>query len=189
MNRNIEGAEIFMANRKEEAFGTDPYPRGGRPVKNKKLRRLLAVVGTALGIAAFLVGAICLKVSKERAYYADPENYVRAAGRIEAFGESEAQKDWLGLGIRESPPGSGYLEYRIDGPSFALVKQRGLIENLYEGAYVEYTVAPAIFGDDYSPPIVAIAVDGTEYLSFEEGYENLRLWLLDWKHVFVYEGK
>ena len=174
------------ANRKEEASGKDPYPYAlGRPVKKSK--SFLIIAGSALGFCAFLVGLICLIVHRERAYYANQNNYIRVEGQIGSFAEYENAELYLRID-HESTQDPVYKDhlyggYRIEGPSFALVKRRGLLRSLREGASVEYLVAPAIFGDGYRPPIVAITVDGTEYLSFEEGYENLRQWLRNWRNV------
>ena len=47
------------------------------------------------------------------------------------------------------------------------------IEKIEPNSVVEFTSAPAFFGNGYLMPIVQLSVNGEILLSFEEGYANL----------------
>ena len=108
-------------------------------------------------------------------YYRDRDNYITATSTVDFI--NYADDGGLYIGFDEIPKGLQDDCFFIAGKNLDIVLERGIREKLQMGSEVTITSAPKIFGDGYVVPIAAIAVDGEELLSFEEGYPNLMEWL------------
>ena len=108
-------------------------------------------------------------------YYRDKDNYITATNTVDFINYTDY--GWLYISFDEKPEGVRDDCFFIAGKNLDIMLERGIREKLQMGSEVTITYAPKIFGDGYVVPIAAIAVDGEELLSFEEGYPNLIEWL------------
>jgi hypothetical protein len=108
-------------------------------------------------------------------YYRDKDNYITATSTVDFINYTDYGR--LYISFDEKPEGVRDDCFFIAGKNLDIMLERGIREKLQMGSEVTITYAPKIFGDGYVVPIAAIAVDGEELLSFEEGYPNLIEWL------------
>ena len=127
-----------------------------------------------------LIMCICMfghftKRQKQK-YYADRDNYITTTGVLIHI-KPDDETGTLYLGFSEMDYAYDDINFKIIKESYQIASKRGLDEKLKIGETVSFVSAPRYFGDGYVMPIVEFSIDGVEYLSFEEGYDNLQHWL------------
>jgi len=107
-------------------------------------------------------------------YYSDTSNYIEVTGTVEFINYTASE---LYLGFDMMLVRLSDNSFKIVGENLSIAKKNGIRDKLKMGTEATFITAPRYFGDGYVMPIVAISVDGENLLEFEEGYENLLLWL------------
>ena len=79
------------------------------------------------------------------------------------------------IGIRLSDISDAYQGERfiIEGENLDVVIENDILGKIKTNDIIDFTSAPAYFGNGYVMPIVQLSIDGETLLSFEEGYANL----------------
>lgn len=115
-------------------------------------------------------GGVAKSVEKE--YYMDINNYITEEAVVDTI---TYDKKLEYIGIRLSDISDAYQGERfiIEGENLDIVLSNGILEKIEPNSVIEFTSAPAFFGNGYLMPIVQLSIDGETLLSFEEGYANL----------------
>ena len=129
-----------------------------------------------MGVVLSLLLSACGLDKKQQEYYSDKDNYIESTGEI-SFINCVDEEESIYLGFTELSENFEDTCFKIVADNYFIVKENGLLEKIEEGTVVKFMTAPKYFGDGYVMPIVAISVDGEEFLTFDEGYENLLIWL------------
>lgn len=127
--------------------------------------------GCTLCLLALLLLTGC-QARREKAYYADKDNYITDTATVENVlyeEETESLYFWLS-DIREEYSDTTFV---VRGESVSLLLKKGDPKEELPGCVITYVSAPEYFGDGYCMPLVSLSVAGEEWLAFEEGYENL----------------
>ena len=119
-----------------------------------------------------LVGCGGVAKSVEKEYYMDINNYITEEAVVDTI---TYDKKLEYIGIRLSDISDAYQGERfiIEGENLDIVLANGVLEKIEPNSVIEFTSAPAFFGNGYLMPIVQLSIDGETLLSFEEGYANL----------------
>ena len=119
-----------------------------------------------------LVGCGGVAKSVEKEYYMDINNYITEEAVVDTI---TYDKKLEYIGIRLSDISDAYQGERfiIEGENLDVVLSNGILEKIEPNSVIEFTSAPAFFGNGYLMPIVQLSIDGEILLSFEEGYANL----------------
>ena len=129
---------------------------------------------TVVMIVLLLALAGCGGVAKsvEKEYYMDINNYITEEAVVDTI---TYDKKLEYIGIRLSDISDAYQGERfiIEGENLDIVLSNGILEKIEPNSVIEFTSAPAFFGNGYLMPIVQLSIDGETLLSFEEGYANL----------------
>ena len=128
------------------------------------------VVMVVLLLALVGCGGVAKSVEKE--YYMDINNYITEEAVVDTI---TYDKKLEYIGIRLSDISDAYQGERfiIEGENLDIVLANGVLEKIEPNSVIEFTSAPAFFGNGYLMPIVQLSIDGETLLSFEEGYANL----------------
>ena len=135
-------------------------------MKRSKITAVLAMLLCAVSLVSCTTSVID--------YYEEKENYVTATGVVSYI---HLDEDGLYIGFSQMDYPFDDDTFKIVGENLKIVQQNGIQEKLKLGDTVTIVTAPKYFGDGYVMPIVAISIDGEALLNFEQGYENLLVWL------------
>ena len=135
--------------------------------KHTKLICLLLIV-------LFLFSS-CFSI-RELRYYKDKDNYVTTTGIITKISYNE-DHSILYLSIDHKDQLYSDNNFKIIPENFTIAKNKGIENQIHVGDTITFVSAPRYFGDGYVMPILALSIDGNEFLSFEEGYPNFIKWL------------
>ena len=135
-------------------------------MKRSKITAVLAMLLCAVSLVSCTTSVID--------YYEEKENYVTATGVVSYI---QLDEDGLYIGFSQMDYPFDDDTFKIVGENLKIVQQNGIQEKLKLGDTVTIVTAPKYFGDGYVMPIVAISIDGEALLNFEQGYENLLVWL------------
>lgn len=109
-------------------------------------------------------------------YYSQKENYISLSGTV-SYIKYNDDHTALYIGFSELSRAMDDTCFKIVGKNLEIVKSRQIDDKLCVGEEISFTTAPRYFGDGYVMPIVAISIEGSVFLHFEEGYGNLLDWL------------
>lgn len=113
---------------------------------------------------------------QELEYYADESNFISASGVVTHMKYSEDGSE-LYLAFSDLSYKFDDSNFKIVGASLETVWVNGIDEKIRIGDRVEFMAAPAYLGDGYVIPIAAISAHGETLLEFEQGFEDLQVWL------------
>lgn len=139
------------------------------------MKRKLLPLALIIPIFLFLIIS-CLNSNKMRKYYAEKSNYLPASGTVSYIRYSD-DGTALYIAFSELDPEFDDTCFKIVGNNLPTVQEKGIDEKIAVGDTVEFISAPRYFGDGYVMPIVGITANGEVLLEFEQGYDNLLLWL------------
>ena len=122
-----------------------------------------------MGLLLFLTGC---HLAGEREYYSHVENYIADEAVVDSIKFSE-DPEYIKLKLSGIDDRYQDNDFIIKGKSVAIVIEKGIFEQIHVGDRIQYTSAPAYFGNSYCMPIVELSVEGIVILSFEDGYRNL----------------
>lgn len=110
----------------------------------------------------------------EKKYYSDKDNFQTFTGEFVGF-SSDDKKEYIHLHIKGwNTDYPNYTEsFKIERGNYDFLIESSFLDKLEIGDTITFISAPRIFGDGYSPPIVAISIDGEWILDFDTGYDNL----------------
>lgn len=111
----------------------------------------------------------CSYNQRKFSYYSNKDNYITVSGTVEYINYFEESIIIAFSNLSESFDDD---HFKIIGQNYELVTKRGIEDHLAVHITVTFTTAPRYFGDGYIMPIVAIWIDDTMFLEFEEGYAN-----------------
>ena len=115
---------------------------------------------------------LCGCCEREKAYYKERSNYITEEAVVEQISfDEELHRLYFTLsGINEK-----YQDdfFKVQGDSVDILLNHDILNQIKPGSVITYTSAPHYFGDGYCMPIVEVHYDGEEFLSFEDGYNNL----------------
>lgn len=119
-----------------------------------------------------LVGCGGVAKSIEKEYYMEVNNYITEEAIVYAidYHENLGYISFGLTGISTEYQGNNFI---IRGKSFDKVIENDILGKIKTNDIIEFTSAPAYFGNGYVMPIVQLSIDGETLLSFEEGYANL----------------
>ena len=109
-------------------------------------------------------------------YYAEKNNYVTITGTVSYVKLSE-DSSALYLAFDDMSRQLSDNCFKVIGDNLIILQDSLGDETIQPGDQLEFITAPRYFGDGYVMPIVSIQKDGTELLSFEDGFNNLLAWL------------
>ncbi|MBQ8236369.1 MAG: hypothetical protein IJZ37_06790 [Clostridia bacterium] len=135
-------------------------------MKRSKITSALAI----LLCAVFLVSCAPSMID----YYADKDHYITATGVVDHI---QLDEEGLYIGFSQMDHPFDDDTFKIVGENLKIVQQKGIDDKLQKGDTVTIITAPKYFGDGYVMPIVSICIDGEILLNFEQGQENLLIWL------------
>lgn len=115
-------------------------------------------------------GGVAKSVEKE--YYMDVNNYITEEAVVDSI-TYDKKIEYIGFRLSEINDEYQGERFIIQGKNLDIVLANGILEKIEPNSVVEFTSAPAFFGNGYLMPIVQLSVNGEILLSFEEGYANL----------------
>ncbi len=127
--------------------------------------------------------ASCTIDHRMQSYYAQRENYLTVTATVDHIRYNEAQTELnLGFADMEYTPNSDVdfddsCTFLLAGENLRRVQSLGIDQRLQLGEEVTFIAAPEFFYNGYAIPIAGFAMEGETLLEFEEGLENLLLWL------------
>lgn len=116
---------------------------------------------------------------KEIKYFADETNYVVGSGIVEQITYYQDSNN-LYISIREedaSKCGFAVSTFRIIGENVDAMWPENILEHIHIGDEILFITAPKVIGDSWSPPIVALEINGEQYLEYAVGFANWQDWL------------
>ncbi|MBQ3258117.1 MAG: hypothetical protein IJA67_12020 [Oscillospiraceae bacterium] len=119
-----------------------------------------------------LVGCGGVAKSVEKEYYMDINNYITEEAVVDTI-NYDKKLEYIGIRLSEISDVYQGERFIIEGENLDIVLANGILEKIEPNSVVEFTSAPAFFGNGYLMPIVQLSIDGETLLSFEEGYANL----------------
>lgn len=125
-------------------------------------------------LSIILSGCLSEKINMLQ-YYSDVSNYSSATGVVTGY--KFANDGSLCIYIHDTIPEYPDTSFELCDVNVHIAEERGLLLDLRKGVRVEFTSAQRIYYNGYLLPIVAISIDGKEYLSADEGIPNLLEWL------------
>ena len=104
-------------------------------------------------------------------YYADKDNYITAVGSVShIFNDEDERVLYIAFdGLSSSFDDNNF---KVTGENYEAVVENGIMEVLQLGVQMEFVTAPRYFGDGYVMPIVAVKINGVDYLIFQKGFSN-----------------
>ena len=113
---------------------------------------------------------------KMREYYEEKENYITATGTITHIQYSGSESAlYLGFS-KDLDPSCDGTDFKIVGKNLSVIQKNPNYGTLEIGTEIQFVTAPKYWGDGYVMPIVAMTVNGEEWLSFDEGHNNFLKW-------------
>lgn len=109
-------------------------------------------------------------------YYSDESNFIAVNGVVDWLNYNDA-RSMLYLSFSNMDTALSDNCFKIVGDNLKITQQNGIDSKLQIGDSVCFITAPRYFGDGYVMPIVEITVNGEKLLAFDEGHENLLMWL------------
>ncbi|MBR4077780.1 MAG: hypothetical protein IKK17_04145 [Oscillospiraceae bacterium] len=128
------------------------------------------VVMVVLLLALVGCGGVAKSVEKE--YYMDVNNYITEEAVVDTI-TYDKKIEYIGIRLSEISDVYQGERFIIEGENLDIVLANGILEKIEPNSVIEFTSAPAFFGNGYLMPIVQLSVNGETLLSFEEGYANL----------------
>ena len=119
-----------------------------------------------------LVGCGGVAKSVEKEYYMDVNNYITEEAVVDSI-KYDKKIEYIGFRLSEISDAYQGERFIIEGENLDIVLANGILEKIEPNSVIEFTSAPAFFGNGYLMPIVQLSVNGETLLSFEEGYANL----------------
>ena len=119
-----------------------------------------------------LVGCGGVAKSVEKEYYMDINNYITEEAVVDTI-TYDKKLEYIGIRLSEISDVYQGERFIIEGENLDIVLANGILEKIEPNSVIEFTSAPAFFGNGYLMPIVQLSIDGETLLSFEEGYANL----------------
>ena len=119
-----------------------------------------------------LVGCGGVAKSVEKEYYMDVNNYITEEAVVDTI-TYDKKIEYIGIRLSEISDVYQGERFIIEGENLDIVLANGILEKIEPNSVIEFTSAPAFFGNGYLMPIVQLSVNGETLLSFEEGYANL----------------
>lgn len=150
------------------------------------MKSSIKLILSFLCIVVLLCG--CGRSEKLKNYYKEKSNYVTVSGTVKSIYHYEKESLYESLVISFDNLDDKFSDntFEICRKNLPVVQEKGIEDKLKIGDSVVFTTAPGFFGDGYIMPIVAITVDGEEFLSFDEGYENFLEWLDDYYRYRIF---
>ena len=133
-----------------------------------KYLRFSLIIALMLSICG--CGGVAKSVEKE--YYMDVNNYITEEAIVYAIDYHE-DLGYISFGLTSISTEYQGNNFIIRGKSFDKVIENDVLGKIKINDVIEFTSAPAYFGNGYVMPIVQLSIDGEILLSFEEGYANL----------------
>lgn len=117
-------------------------------------------------------------------YYSQKSNYITATGTVSHIAYND-EKDTLYYGFSNVeyhstpayPYHFEYYDFKIVGKNFEIVQEQNIEEKIEIGNEITFIAAPRYFYDGYAIPIVGISIGNEEILEFNEGVDNLLVYL------------
>lgn len=134
--------------------------------------RLKEIICFILIIGGILWVLIRYPRLKEKEYYADVSNYITEEAVVDSI-KYNGEDRYVMFRLSEIDDIYQNYYFIIKGKSVEVVLENEIMDKVKIGDRIQYTSAPAYFGNGYSMPIVELVIEGEIILSFEEGYENL----------------
>ena len=128
------------------------------------------VVMVVLLLALVGCGGVAKSVEKE--YYMDVNNYITEEAVVDTI-TYDKKLEYIGIRLSEISDAYQGERFIIEGENLDIVLANGILEKIEPNSVIEFTSAPAFFGNGYLMPIVQLSINGETLLSFEEGYANL----------------
>ena len=119
-----------------------------------------------------LVGCGGVAKSVEKECYMDINNYITEEAVVDTI-TYDKKLEYIGIRLSEISDVYQGERFIIEGENLDIVLANGILEKIEPNSVIEFTSAPAFFGNGYLMPIVQLSIDGETLLSFEEGYANL----------------
>lgn len=132
---------------------------------------------TIITVALVTLALICSCTSvKQIEYYSQKENYISTSGTVTHMSYN---KDSTALYLEFDELSHTFDDscFKIVGENLKIVQANGIDYKINLGDRIDFITAPRYFGDGYVMPIVAVSINGESLLDFDEGYENLIIWL------------
>ena len=139
------------------------------------MNRIVSIFLTFVIIFATVSLSACNSTEMKK-YYAERDNYITATGSVSHIAYDE-ENEKLFISFADLNPEFNDNTFKIAGQNYLIVKSRSVQQKLKLGVEVEFITAPRYFGDGYAMPIVAMTIDGEVLLAFNEGFENLQVYL------------
>lgn len=139
-------------------------------------RRILSavlVIGLVFLIAA---GLSACRSSTMETYYEQRENYISVSGTVSHISFDE-ESCALYIEFSDLVPSLDDTRFKVVGEHVGLLREKAGDPAIKIGDRAEFVTAPKYFGDGYVMPIVALTVEGSVLLEFEEGLDNFLDWL------------
>ena len=136
----------------------------------------LLLFSLILFVAVIMTGCF---TPKEMKYFADETNYVVGSGIVEQISYYQDSNN-LYISIREedaSKCGFAVSTFRIIGENVDAMWPENIMEHIHIGDEIVFITAPRVIGDGWSPPIVALEINGEQYLEYAVGFANWQAWL------------
>jgi hypothetical protein len=102
----------------------------------------------------------------------DVNNYITEEAVVDTI-TYDKKLEYIGIRLSEISDAYQGERFIIEGENLDIVLANGILEKIEPNSVIEFTSAPAFFGNGYLMPIVQLSVNGETLLSFEEGYANL----------------
>ena len=149
-----------------------------------KKRILVKSIAIVIFLLCLLVFSTSCTAQKMKDYYSQKSNYITATGTVTHIAYSD-EDDILYYGFSDleynsTPTYPYHFEYygfKIVGKNFEIVHEKNIDEKVKVGDKITFIAAPRYFYDGYSIPIVGISVGDEEILEFNEGVDNLLMYL------------
>lgn len=136
----------------------------------KKLR-LMRLLTTLLIVALLLTLCGCYN-AREKAYYANSDNFITDTATVEKL-EYNPNEGYLILWLTDINEVYSDSTFVVRGDNAAVLIENGVLDKVGVGDKITYISAPGCYSNGYMFPIVGLSVNGEELLSFDTGHENL----------------
>lgn len=124
-------------------------------------------------VVILLMLSSCHSLLTRPGYFADKDNYIADSGIITYIGYDK-ERQVLAFDFDElTYPRTSENYFYLRGENVSILEDNGFIDKIEIGSRIEFTAPRGL-----ESPIVAISMDGEEYLDFETGYKN-------WMRYFI----
>lgn len=133
-----------------------------------------------LMVTSILILLVILAVTRDKKqmwdYYSTEDSFLSTTGVVTYIHHAENQGQ-IYLSFSDIDPVFHDKSFKIVGKNYTIVIENGLLDRLSIGDHVEFVGSPRVFGDGYVLPLIAISLDGVQYIEREQGYQNFLEWL------------